>query len=145
MPSSYDISYYFGNSLNVVTPWRPSTPPPPSEPPSLPHYEDSSAVASWALGVEKGKWEEEVWEDEETERDREEAGHQDPRIVSGVSSLPHYSEAVHQHRRPVSDVSSVSSYYSEYRESRALTPIPKVRKWGDAKYEDARWEETNWF
>ncbi|KAK3492446.1 uncharacterized protein B0T23DRAFT_404522 [Neurospora hispaniola] len=142
VPSSYDISYYFRNSPSVVTPWRPPTPP-PSQPSSLPHYEDSSAVANWALGIEKGKWEEDVWE-EETERDREEARHQDPRIVSGVSSLSYYSEVAHQHRRPVSDVSSVSSYYSEYQESRALTPIPEVRKWGDAKYEDARREESNW-
>ncbi|KAK3503609.1 hypothetical protein B0T13DRAFT_444930 [Neurospora crassa] len=148
VPSSYDISYYFRNNPSVVIPWRPPTPP-PSKPPSLPHYEYSSAVADWVWGVEKGKREEEVWEEEtereETERDKEEAGHQNPRIVSGVSSLSYYSEVAHQqHRHPVSQISSVSSYYSEYRESRALNSIPEVKKWGDAKYENARWEESNW-
>ncbi|KAK3342877.1 hypothetical protein B0H65DRAFT_576504 [Neurospora tetraspora] len=121
VPSSYQISYYFDNSPNVVTLWRSPTPP-PSQPPPLPHYDNPSAVLNWALGT----------------------GHQDSRIVSGVSSLSYYSEAAPQHRRPVSEVSSVSSYYSEQRESRALTPIPEVKKWGNAKYQNDRREESNW-
>ncbi|CCC13017.1 hypothetical protein SMACR_06160 [Sordaria macrospora] len=112
-----------------------------------PSYEEPSPVSEWARGEEEygGLKEEDVWEEEyaEEEQQQQEGGteyRQYPRIVSGISSLEYYSEAL----RPVSAVSTLTSHYSHYpqesyeeRISKRWTPISEVRppqKWGNERY-----------
>ncbi|KAK3956763.1 hypothetical protein QBC32DRAFT_394451 [Pseudoneurospora amorphoporcata] len=163
-------------------PTPPPPPPPPAkciphyeylsdEDPSYenPSYEDRSADDECARDVDEGEWKEEGWgeqeweeqeytEWEETEREeqdgqrRDQTDHQDPRIVSDVSTLSCHSEPETQRWRPVSFVSAVSSSYSGDIESRTPTPEPEVRPvklWGNDRYpplrlvDDTR-EKYNW-